>query len=112
MASKQIFFNIQDFGVTLTQALIEESTGVLIFNITCTAANTEYSQALGECRKFLIKSRTGDLKVCFNSGESGTIYISLAAGQAWSEDLIHPASLTFYFQSPLAGNVVEIINWL
>ena len=105
-------FNIQDFGVALTQALIEESTGVLIFNITCTAANTEYSQALGECRKFLIKSRTGDLKVCFTSGQSGTTYISLSGGQGYNEDLIHPAELTLYFQSPAAGTIVEIVKWL
>ena len=105
-------FNIQDFGVALTQALIEESTGVSIFNITCAAADTEYSQALRECRKFLIKPRNGDLKVCFTSGESGSNFISLASGQTWNEDLIHPVSLNFYFQAPVAGTIVEIIKWL
>ena len=105
-------FNIQDFGVALTQALIEEATGAEIFNINCSTANTEYSQALGECRKFSIKARNGYLKVCFNSGQSGITYISLAGGQCYNEDLIHHAGLTLYFQSPAAGTIVEIVKWL
>lgn len=106
------FFEVADFGFTITQKMIEEATGVTLYNATCTLANTEYSQALNECRKFLIKPRNADLKVCFVSGQSGTNYLSLAQNQTYYEDLIHPSTLTLYFQSPTAGCIVEIIKWL
>jgi len=92
---------------------IEKATTPAIYNVTCTTANTEYSQALpANARKFLIKPRgTGDLKVCFTSGASGTTYATVKSGASYYEDLIQPSALTFYFQSPTAGEVAEIVAW-
>lgn len=82
-----------------------------MFNVTCTAAETEYSQSFGGTRqKFTIKARGGALKVCFTATESGTKYISLDDGASWSEDNIK-SSLTLYFQSPTAGAIAEIVTW-
>lgn len=106
------FFEIDDFGINLTQKVIEEATGVTLYNVTCTVPNTEYSQNIGECRKFLVKPRLGDLKLCFTSSQSGTLYINLSDGQSYCEDLIHHTNLSLYFQSPVAGTIVEIIKWL
>jgi len=89
----------------------DKATTPTIYNVTCTNADTEYSQTLpANTKKFTIKARGGSLKVCFTSGQSGTTYILLADGQSWSEDNIE-FSGTLYFQSPSAGTVAEIIAW-
>ena len=106
------YFEVLDYGTSITQALIEESTGVIIANVTCSAANTEYTYNLGQIRKFTIKARGGDLKLSFVAGQSGITYITIQQNQAYWEDLIKHPNLTLYFQSPTAGTVAEIIRWL
>ena len=106
------FFEIHDFGINLTQNVIEEATGVAIYNVACTVANTEYSQNIGECRKFLVRAREGDLKLSFISGQSGTTYLTIQQNQGYWEDMIRSNNITFYFQSPTAGTVAEIVKWL
>lgn len=106
------FFEINDFGINLTQNVIEEATGVAIYNVACAVANTEYSQNIGECRKFLIRARGGDLKISFIAGQSGTTYLTIQQNQGYWEDMIHSNNITFYFQSPTAGTVAEIVKWL
>lgn len=95
-----------------TGGIILESTSPTIFNVTCTTVGTEYSQALGECRKFMIRPRTGNLQVCFVSGGSGTLFVSVPAGGAYFEDYIHPTALTLYFRNDAAGAIAEIIKWV
>lgn len=105
-------FKIDDSGASILGGVLTEATSPTLYNPICTNANTEYSQSLEECRKFTIKPRGGPLKVCFTSGGSGTTYILLNDGQPYGEDMIHPTALTLYFQSTVAGTVVEIIKWL
>lgn len=90
-----------------------DSTTPVIYNVTCTNANTEYSQALPtNCRRFLIQLRTTkDLKVSFTSGQSGTTYVSVLAGGQYYEDTVNLTAKTLYFQSPTAGVVAEILAW-
>lgn len=90
----------------------QESNGVNLYNKTCVAAATEYSQALpANTKKLTVKARGGAAQVCYTSGQSGTTYIYLADGQAMSEDLLYLNGVTLYFQSPTAGAVVEIVAW-
>jgi len=94
------------------EKIVKQATTPALYNVTCTLADTEYSQALpANTRKFLIKARGGTLKVCFTAGESGTTFIQLLDGQAYNEDLILAAALTLYFQSPTAGTIAEIVAW-
>lgn len=88
------------------------STAV-IYNVTMTSANTEYSQALPpNTRKFLIKCRTSfAIKLAFKSGESGTNYLTVPAGMTYWEDQINYATVTLYFQCATAGKVAEIVAW-
>ena len=85
----------------------------VIYNVTMTLANTEYPQALpANTRKFMIKCRGSyNVKVCFASGQSGTIYLTIPANMAWWEDQISVASGTLYFQCATAGQVAEIVAW-
>ena len=91
--------------------------GIGIFNVTCTLANTEYSQALSaNTKSFTIKARTfSDLKISFVSGESSTTYWSIPAGSSdtqYAQAKSFSGAVTVYFQSPNAGTVVEIIEKL
>lgn len=85
-----------------------------ITNVTTVLANTEYSHSFGAAtKKFLIKPRNiGSLKFSFTLGQSGTTYINISAGSFYVMDsLALTGALTIYFQSPLAGNIIEIIAW-
>lgn len=106
------YFDISDLGSTLAGGAITEATSPTLYNDTCTVAATEYSRSLVECRKFLIKARGGQLKVCFTSGQSGSVYILLNDSQSYNEDFIHPTALTLYFQSATAGMIAEILKWV
>lgn len=90
-----------------------QATTPTIYNTTMTTASTEYSQALpSNCQKFLIKCRGNyDIKLAFTSTESGTTYLTIPAGMAYSEDLIRPSTQTLYFQCATAAQVAEIIAW-
>ena len=101
---------------TLRQILagqLSMATTPVIYNVTMTNANTEYSQALpANTKKFLIKCRGSyDIKAAFASGESGTTYVTIPAGSALCETLIVAASLTLYFQCATAAQVAEIVAW-
>jgi len=101
-----------DTGLSNVTTRVARATAQTIYNVTCTTANTEYSQvAAGTILKFTVKARGGAVKVCFASGQSGTTYVYLTDGQSWSEDWVSLASPTFYFQSPTAGAVCEIVVW-
>ena len=90
------------------------STTPTISNVTCTNANTEYSQALpANCKRFFIQLRTvKDLKVSFTSGQSGTTYFTVPAGGQYAEDSLLLTARTLYFQSTTAGVVAEIVAWV
>lgn len=99
--------------VALTEAVIEEATTPTFYNIDCTLAATQYSQALpAGTRKFTIKARGGDLKVCFTTGETATKYILLTDGQSLTEDQVKLTGKTLYFESPTAGADAEIVAWV
>lgn len=97
---------------SIAQDMIIGAPTPTVYNVTCATAGTEYSQGLGECRKFIIKPRTGNLKLCFTSGQSGTTFLTIPAGSSYSEDFIHPTALTLYFQDDVAGAIAEIVKWL
>ena len=81
------------------------------YNVTCTDADTEYSQALPSfCSYFFIKCRqeSSELKFSFVSEESGTVYTTIGAGSFYWEYGRFSGQKTLYFQSPQAGTVVEI----
>lgn len=86
------------------------ATSPHLYNVTCTVATNEYSQALpANTLKFTIKARGGILWVCFTSGGSGTTYIVLADQQSLSEDNVNLVGKTLYFQSPTGGTIAEVM---
>lgn len=98
---------------TVIAAMLNRATLVVIYNVTITNANSEYSQALpANTKKFLIKCRGSyDIKVCFANGQSGTTYITVPGGMSYYEDVIQSSTLTLYFQCATAAQVAEIMAW-
>lgn len=90
--------------------LASDATTATVYNVTCVVLNTEYNQSLGSVRKFMVRARGGDLKLCFTGGQSGTNYLTIPNGACLAIDgIINVTDL--YFQSPVSGTVAEILKY-
>jgi len=90
-----------------------------VYNIACTNANTEYSQALpAQCRKFEFQVRTEVVvRFAFETGKVATPtapYMTLKAGGYFFSSAVaqYTAPSTLYVASPNAGIVVELLVWV
>ncbi len=88
------------------------------YNVTCTVADTEYSQALpANCRGFEFQARTeAAVRFAFATGKvAGSVapFLTLKAGDYYSSPPVAQAASpsTLYVASPTAGTVVEILAW-
>lgn len=102
-----LFRNIVKKAQSLTQA-----------NVTCVAANTEYSYALpANCKEFSIRVRDGlpdnSLSISTVTGAvppgTGLNITKITNDNVLSVDAVELLSTTLYFSNTLAGAVVEII---
>lgn len=93
--------------------MIVSATTPNIYNVTTTLADTEYSQLLpDETKQLLIRARTNaTVKFAFTSGNSGTVYTTIPAGASFSIEGVSLTGITVYFQSNVAGTIVEINAW-
>ncbi|MCS7038034.1 MAG: hypothetical protein NZP34_00350 [Caldilineales bacterium] len=83
----------------------------VIFNVTLTNANTEYSLTLPQgCTHFEFQARQSvAVEFAFVSGGP---YMTLKAGGAYSSyNLWGGQSLTIFFRSTTAGTIVELVAW-
>lgn len=85
----------------------------IIENIAIAAANIEQSHSLpNNSKRFTIKNRgTGLIKLAYIAATSGSTYFSIEPGTTYDESEIRKETLTFYFQSPTPGDILEIISW-
>ena len=93
-----------------------------IFNLTLTAANTEYNIELPEnTRKFLAHTRDESIfRLAFESGKvAGSVapFFTVLANCRYWEDLIQAIdvkekAITLYFAGPNAGRIIELIAWV
>jgi hypothetical protein len=84
-----------------------------IQNITTVLANTEYSYTFPiNTKKFKIRARgNAKLQLAYTLGQTITNYITIVAGNTHEESGLSVTSLTAYFISNKAGEVVEISSW-
>jgi hypothetical protein len=91
------------------------ATTPITYNVLAPVAGTEYSQVIPVgTKRFMAKVRSGDAKTQFAyvSGQSGTNYTTIRAGVFYEEiNLNLTAPITFYFQTNLAGQVLEMLVW-
>lgn len=89
----------------------------VLFNVTLTNANTEYSQALPSgCSHFEMQARSAAvIRFAFEAGRVATPtapYVTIKADGSYSSyDLWGGQTMTVYFASATAGAIVEIIAW-
>jgi hypothetical protein len=93
---------------------INPSTTPSITNIAVPAANTEQSHTFpANTKKIKIRARGNSIiKYSFNSGQSGTNYITIFPGNTYEETDLKLTSVTVYFQLTKAGDIVEILSWI
>lgn len=84
-----------------------------IYNITCTLANTEYSQVINTNLMFEVQARTDAVvRLAFETGKVATPtapFLTLMAGDFYYND--NSAATILYVASPTAGTVVELMVW-
>lgn len=100
-------------GIPVT-ANIPGVTAPTIQNFTISSANTEYSYTFPpSTKRFLVKLRDpGALKVAYTSGDTATLYVTIPPNCFYGEDELEAISITLYFQSPVAGSIVELVSWV
>ena len=93
-------------------AVLDPPTSPKIYNVAVALANTEVSQALTASTKFfLIRARgRSKIKLAFVSGESGTKYITVSPGCVYTQDGVSFTG-TLYFQTSLASETIEVLEW-
>lgn len=84
-------------------------TTATIYNVTIAVAATEQSQALpANCKGFIIKTRgKSKLQIAY-AATSGSNFITVQPGATYKDTNFY-SSLTLYFQSNKAGDIVEIL---
>lgn len=90
---------------------IKPSTTPAVYNVTCTNADTEYSQALpSNCKSFIIglKSKLDNVTWVLKFAAGGTEF-SLNGTESYSQDNVLFSSQTLYFESNVAGEIIQII---
>ena len=95
------------------RARIVQSRTPTIYNVSSPGtANTEFSQALSDNTKSLIiRSRDrAKIQLAFNSGESGTDFISIPKGASLELNNLDFISKTLYMQVDQASVTVEILE--
>lgn len=104
--------SIGSFGggaVTVNPSLLTPT----VENVTIAASNVEQSYALpANTKSFMVQTRgQGKLLYAYSAGTSGTTYVTLNPHCFRFQSDISSPAITLYFQSPLAGLVVEIESW-
>lgn len=96
-------------GSTSSATLSSKNTNTVIYNVECTNANTEYSQAFpSKCVGFILRSRQlSNVKISFSSGGTSTDYLTVLSGCS-IEDLNYRQDQTIYFQSDVSGAIIEL----
>lgn len=83
-----------------------------IYNEVIAVANTEQSLALpAVISGYMIKSRDRSVvQLSHVSGESGVKFLTIKPGAVYTNEKEYN-NLVLYFQSPTAGDVIEIVAW-
>lgn len=86
------------------------------YNLTLTAANTEYGQALPlGTKKVTLKERNGNpFRLSYATGKVAAPtepYETILANQTYWEDDVNLVNMTLYFAAAIAGRVIEMICW-
>ena len=93
------------------------TTEPIVYNITLTLADTEYSQALpSSTREFRFRCRTDfDIRFAWETGKVATPtapYLTLPSSSDYYGDQSDITGKSIYFASSEAGVIVELEVWI
>lgn len=104
----------QETGNSIPVEFVASDTTPQINNINLINANTEQSFNLQSgLRQLIIRVRTpvnAKIQIAFNSGESGTNYITIPAGTSLNLKDINFNSKVLYLQSDKSNTEVELLQ--
>ena len=101
----------------ISGALIPTSTPIstgLVEHAVIAFANVEQSHTLvNGTQRFLLRARSnGKILMSHTNGNSGTLGLTIRPGAVYESPLFAPLSgRQIFFQSPIAGLVIEIESW-
>lgn len=102
-------------GLPPSSVVVTGATTPTLANVAASLASTEYSYALpSSSQLFTIKLRGGNatLQLAYSVGTSGTTYLTIPKGCSYTVGGLDISNtVVLYFQSPTAGQVVEIESW-
>jgi len=95
-----------------TLALTTTDTTPTMFNLTIALADTEQSQLLpANTKEFIIRTRgLGSLKLAFIAAESGSKFVTIPGRANLTVTQLF-SSQTIFFQSPVAGEIIELLTF-
>lgn len=101
--------------IASTTPIIQPAGTPTIYNVTCTLANTEYSQALpANTKRFTVMNKGNNAattwKMYFASAAAATM--DFPGNMGYSEEKLLLAAQTLYFKSSNAGDVIQILAWV
>ena len=84
-----------------------------IYNVVAVVADTEYAQVLsGATKQLRIKARgNAKLRIAFSAGATATSYVTVPRGCEYPIEAVNYAG-NIYFRSNVAGETVEIVEWV
>lgn len=84
-----------------------------IVNVAIATANVEQSHTFpADTKRFFVKPRgAGKIKLAHIATESATNYITIWPGAVYDSNEVKANPYTIYFQSPIAGLIVEMESW-
>ena len=98
-------------GVPVSASLVG-ATNPSITRVTITSASTEQSHALpADTKGFTVTTFQDPLQLSFTSGDSGTTFVTIPRWCYRSWDDLSATGITLYFQSPNAGQTIQIESW-
>jgi hypothetical protein len=105
---------VDNTAIIVAERIVSPATPV-IYAVTMTNANAQYSQALpSDTRRFSIKTRDGTaFRLAYVTGKVAPPtdpYLTIPANMEYSEDDLR-ANITLYFACGTAGKIVEIVAW-
>lgn len=83
----------------------------VVYNVPVAVANVEASFALPNGTKAIeIKTRNSSaLNLSYAAGTTATDYVAVPSGQSYTKDMLNTVSVTVYFQTAKAPEVVQFI---
>jgi hypothetical protein len=125
-ATQATLFSAASYASTISSTLttlsakldnLEPADAINEYSITCTAADTEYSQALpaGTKKIFYINTAAYAYRASYVTGKVATPthpYEPLGAGMSGGDDRVCLTSKTIYFASTHAGDVIFLRCWI